>query len=101
MACSLRKRPRATENTSSSGTPRLYFDTRTLLCSKQVRRTTEGVTVLKYSNYKNVDGVMLPHTIETSGQDGKIIGTQTVERWSLAVLWPDDFFTPQGVVKSF
>lgn len=87
--------------TDSGAVNEYYFDRQSLLCEKQVRRTADGVTVLKYSDYKKVDAVMLPHKIEQSGADGKIIGTQAVEQWLLAVSWPDDFFTPRGVVKPF
>jgi hypothetical protein len=87
--------------TDSGSVNEFYFDKQALHCSRGVRTTQDGVTVFKYSNYKSVDGVMLPHTIEITGNSGKVSGTQNIEQWSLAVKWPDNFFTPQEVVKSF
>jgi len=75
-----------------------FFNRKGLLCEKQVRTTPEGVTVLKYAQYKNVNGVMLPHRIEMEGSSGKVIAVEVVETWTLGASWPPNFFTPEGVV---
>lgn len=78
-----------------------YFFNRTgLLCDKQVRRNAEGVAVSRYSQYKNVDGAMLPYRIELEGPDGKVISTEVIETWTLSATWPANFFTQDGVVKA-
>jgi hypothetical protein len=78
-----------------------HFDQHTYRCTKQVRRTGDGVTIFRYSDYRNVAGVMLPFTIQTGGSTGQITTTQKVEEWALSVAWPEHFFTPEGIVKSF
>lgn len=80
-----------------ASTNEFFFNEKTRLCEKQVRRTQLGVTILKYSDYRSVAGVRLPHRIEVSAEDGSVIATQLVEDWSLAVPWPEGFFTPEGV----
>jgi hypothetical protein len=84
-----------------ASTNEFFFDGKSLLCEKQVKRMPVGVTVLKYSDYKSVSGVMLPHRIEVSAEDGRVVATQLVEDWSLAVAWPEGFFTPERVGSSF
>jgi hypothetical protein len=78
-----------------------HFSQETFLCEKQIRRTGQGVTILKYFDYKNTGGVMLPQKIEVSAESGQIVATQVVESWTLGVVWPDNFFTPEGVLKGF
>lgn len=78
-----------------------HFDQHTYRCTKQVRRTVDGVTIFKYADYRNVTGVMLPFTIQTGGSTGQITTTQKVEEWALSVSWPENFFTREGIVKSF
>lgn len=78
-------------------TNEFFFNEKTRLCEKQVKRTQLGVTVLKYSDYRSVSGVRLPHRIEVGAEDGSVFATQLVEDWSLAVPWPEGFFTPDGV----
>jgi len=73
-----------------------FFNRRGLLCDKQTRTTPQGVTVLKYSQYKRVNGVMLPYRIEMEDSSGKVISTQVVESWTLGAVWPSNFFTPDG-----
>jgi hypothetical protein len=78
-----------------------HFDQHTYRCTKQVRRNVDGVTVFKYADYRDVAGVMLPFTIQTGDSTGQITTTQKVEEWKLSVSWPENFFTPAGIVKSF
>lgn len=60
--------------------------------------TPMGVTALKYSQYKNVMGVMLPYRIEMEGVSGKVAAVQVVQTWTLDASWAPTFFTPEGVV---
>lgn len=75
-----------------------FFNREGLLCDKQVRTTPVGVTVLKYGQYKNVEGVMLPYRIEMEGVSGKVAAVQVVQTWTLGASWAPTFFTPEGVV---
>lgn len=75
-----------------------FFNRQGLLCDKQVRTTPVGVTVLKYADYKDVKGVMLPYRIEMEGVSGKVAAVQVVQTWTLGVSWSPTFFTPEGVV---
>ena len=54
--------------------------------------------MLKYSQYKNVEGVMLPYRIEMEGVSGKVVAVQVVQTWTLSASWAPTFFTPEGVV---
>ncbi|MDX6559961.1 MAG: hypothetical protein QOF72_3010 [Blastocatellia bacterium] len=73
-----------------------FFNRQDLLCDKQIRKTPAGLTVLKYTQYKNVQGVMLPYRIQMEGPSGKVISTEVVDAWTLGVIWPANFFTPEG-----
>lgn len=75
---------------------KFFFPRRGLLCDKQVRTTSAGVTVLNYTRYQNVNGVMLPYRIQMEGPSGSILSTEVVDAWTLGVNWPDNFFTPEG-----
>jgi hypothetical protein len=83
------------EGTSSN---QFFFNRKGLLCDKHVRTTPVGVTVLKYGEYKSVQGVMLPYRIEMEGVSGKVAAVQVVQTWTLGASWPPTFFTPEGVV---
>jgi hypothetical protein len=78
-----------------------FFNRANLLCDKQIRTNPEGVAILKYSGYKNVDGAMLPYRIEMEGSPGKLISTEVVEAWILRASWPPHFFTRERVVGGF
>jgi hypothetical protein len=78
-----------------------FFNKQSLICEKQVRSGMAGVSVLKYSNYKKSNGVKLPYRIGLFAEAGKMMGVQEVEKWELGVLWPKDFFTPEGAIRDF
>jgi hypothetical protein len=71
-----------------------WFNRRTFLCERQVRTVPAGTTVLKYSNYKTVSNVMLPHTILMLKADGTTLATREVGQWSLAKQWQNTSFDP-------
>jgi hypothetical protein len=73
-----------------------FFNLTGLHCDKQIRTTPVGVTAVRYSEYKNVNGAMLPFRIEMEGPSGKVMAVQVVESWTLGATWPADFFTPEG-----
>jgi hypothetical protein len=74
-----------------------WFERRTFLCEKQVRTVGAGTTVLRYSNYKSVSNVMLPHTIMMVKEDGTTIATRAVGQWSLATEWLKNSFDPEEI----
>jgi hypothetical protein len=86
--------------TDGASSNQYYFNRTGLLCDKQVRKNAEGVAVSRYSEYKNVNGAMLPYRIELEGPDGKVISTEVIETWTLSASWPANFFTQDGVVKA-
>jgi len=86
--------------TDGASSNQYYFNKTDLLCDKQVRKNAEGVAVSRYSQYKNVNGAMLPYKIELEGTDGKVMSTEVIETWTLSAAWPANFFTQDGVVKA-
>lgn len=48
---------------SASGTDKLYFDTETGLLARSESRNAEGPVTISLQDYKEVEGVKLPHTI--------------------------------------
>jgi hypothetical protein len=74
-----------------------YFNPTTFLCEKQVRTVGTDKSILKYSGYKPVANVMLPHTIGVAKADGTTMATREIQRWELAVQWPSDHFQPQTI----
>lgn len=80
-----------------ASTNEFWFNPRTFLCEKQVRTVAAGTTVLKYSNYKRVSNVMLPHTIVMVKEDGTTVATRVVGQWSLATEWLKNSFDPEEI----
>lgn len=74
-----------------------FFNKDTFLCDKQVRSNGDGVTILKFSNYKSVANVMLPHTIVLESKDGTRVANREIKSWGLAADWPSDYFTPSKI----
>lgn len=75
------------------------FDRRSLSCGQHKRKTKNGIAIQMYSDYKLIDGIRLPHKIEVRSETGQIFGSQVVEKWELNVSWPENFFTPEGMLK--
>ena len=69
-----------------------FFNPQTFLCEKQVRTVAAGTTIFKYSDYRVVSTVRLPHTIVMVTKDGATVATRTVDHWSLAAQWPISSF---------
>jgi hypothetical protein len=78
-------------------TNEFFFNPKTFLCEKQVRTIGTGKSVMKYSNYKRVSNVMLPHTIVAAKGDGTTMATRDIRKWELAKQWPKDHFRPETI----
>lgn len=74
-----------------------FFNRTTFLCEKQVRSVGASKSIMKYSNYKRVGNVMLPHTIVAAKEDGTTMAVREILKWQLAMQWPDDLFHPETV----
>lgn len=74
-----------------------FFSRTTFLCEKQVRTVGTEKSIMKYSNYRRVASVMLPHTIVAAKGDGTTIATREIKKWELAVQWPNDHFDPERI----
>ena len=74
-----------------------FFNQTTFLCEKQVRTAGTNKSIMKYSNYKRVANVMLPHTIVAAKEDGTTLATREIEKWELAMQWPSDHFQPETI----
>ena len=78
-------------------TNEFFFNPKTFLCEKQVRTIGTGKSIMKYSNYKRVGNVMLPHTIVAAKKDGTTMATRDIRKWELAMQWPKDHFHPETI----
>jgi hypothetical protein len=78
-------------------TNEFLFNPKTFLCEQQVRTIGADKSMLKYSNYKRVGNVMLPHTIIAAKGDGTTMATRHIRRWELAMQWPRDHFHPETI----
>jgi hypothetical protein len=74
-----------------------FFGRRTFLCQKQVRTVGRDKSIMKYSDYRRIANVMLPHTIVAAKGDGTILATREIRKWELAVQWPNDHFHPETI----
>lgn len=74
-----------------------FFNRRTFLCQKQVRTVGRDKSIMKYSDYRRVANVMLPHTIVAAKGDGTILATREIRKWELAVQWSKDDFNPETI----
>lgn len=74
-----------------------FFNRTTFLCEKQVRTVGGGKSIMKYSDYKRVGNVMLPHVIVAVKEDGTTMAVREIQKWELARLWADDVFRPETV----
>jgi hypothetical protein len=74
-----------------------FFNRTTFLCEKQVRTIGTDKSVMKYSNYRRVENVMLPHTIVAARGDGTTLATREIEKWQLAMQWPKGHFQPETI----
>lgn len=82
---------------TSDSLNQFFFNKDSLLCEKQVRTIGDATTTLKFSNYKSVANVMLPHSIVVETKEGKTLANREVQHWGLATDWPKDYFTPDNV----
>lgn len=78
-------------------TNEFFFNPKTFLCEKQVRTIGRSKSMMKYSNYKRVGNVMLPHTIVAAKGDGTTMATRDIQKWELAMQWPKDHFHPEKI----
>jgi hypothetical protein len=74
-----------------------FFNRTTFLCEKQVRTVGRDKSIMKYSDYRRVANVMLPHTIVAAKGDGTPLATREIRKWELAVQWPNDHFRPETI----
>lgn len=74
-----------------------FFNRTTFLCEKQVRTIGTAKSLMGYSDYKRVGGVVLPHTIIAAKEDGTRIATREIKKWELARQWPDNHFQPEKI----
>lgn len=78
-------------------TNEFFFNPKTFLCEQQVRTVGTYKSIMKYSNYKRVGNVMLPHTIVAANGEGTTMATRDIRRWELAMQWPKDHFHPETI----
>jgi hypothetical protein len=74
-----------------------FFKRTTFLCEKQVRTIGSDKFIMKYSGYRRVANVMLPHTIVAAREDGTTMATREIQKWQLAMQWPKDHFHPETI----
>ena len=74
-----------------------FFNRTTFLCEKQVRTIGTAKSLMVYSDYKLVSGVVLPHTIIAAKEDGTRMATREIRKWELAMQWPDNHFRPEKI----
>ena len=74
-----------------------FFNRTTFLCEKQVRTLGTAKSLMRYSDYKRVGAVVLPHTIIAAKEDGTRIATREIKKWELARQWPDNHFQPEKI----
>ena len=60
----------------------LWFDARTHLLARSMRRMPISTQAVAYADYRAVDGLQLPHRIEAGDVGSSNLDTVTVARWS-------------------
>ena len=71
----------------------LYVDDKTALVRKVIFGSEAGDLVHEFSDYRSVDGIMLPHRVRTSRAD-QVVDDVEVLDFDLDPNLPDAWFTP-------
>ena len=70
------------EATPPRGQPvEMWFDSTTFLLERTVRTMPISIRTVRYSDYRRVSGIALPHTIETSDSSSPTKDIVRVDRW--------------------
>lgn len=76
-----------------------YFGTSDWLCVKYAVNGNPGMGTLLYQDYKDAGGMLLPYTIKTVDEKGKVTHTSKTTRYVLNEEFKASFFSPTGVTS--
>lgn len=76
-----------------------YFGTSDWLCIKHAVRGKPEMGMLLYQDYRDTGGILLPYTIKTVDEKGKVTHTSKTIRYVLNEEIKASFFTPDGVTS--
>jgi len=70
----------------------MWFDASTLLLDRTVRTMPISVQTVRYSDYRRVSGLALPHAIEKSDSSSPNIDSVHIDRWEVRTRIANDTF---------
>ena len=79
----------------------LWFDANTFLLDRSIRRLPRYVEIVRYSNYRTVNGLMLPFAIATDSGDPTDVDTLKITNYKILTVPPTNSFMQPRTIKDW